>query len=338
MWGTWGRGIAAFAMCTFVLFSSLACAAPDSSTAQSSVGKGERYVLGVSFPTTALPFRKSMADLALEQYGPNADNARVEIVLKDAEGSEQKQNQDIIDLVNSGVDGIVLVPGTVEGSISAVRYANDKEVPIITVDNRMEASTTAQVVSFVGADHYRMGFQAAGLLVSSLEKKKSGRNSWNVVELVGTRESSGAIDRGEGIAETLSSDSRIKIVGTYNASFTDVDAQSVMEDVLTLHDDIDGVICQNDMMALGCYRALELAGKRGDVVVVGIDGQSSVLHVMESGGIDGTVAQSPEMINRGIEKLCDYLDGAALDPSYIEETEIVSADKASAYLSSHINW
>lgn len=296
------------------------------------------YFIGVSFPTTQLAFRASMTDLVEQHYGDSSPADGVRVSVKDAAGSERQQNQDIIDLVNDGVDGIVLVPGSVEGQISAVKYANDQGVPVITVDNRIEASASAESVSFVGANHYEMGKQAAELLVSCLKEKWPTKSSWNVVELSGPPEASGTIDRGQGIDDYFAENASVSLVGSYNASFTSQNARSVIEDLLVLDPGIDGVICQNDLMALGCQQAIAGAGKTGQIVVVGIDGQASAVQAIEQGGIDGTVAQSPEMVLRGIELLCSYLDGGQLEPVYYEETVVVSSNNASSYLSSHTNW
>lgn len=332
---------ALFALCSSFLFLFCLCGCVSEGNDSSEKlpnQENEAYLLGISFPTTELAFRKSMFDIAENRYGDNSEDKKVQIITKDAHGSQQQQNQDIIDLVDDGVDGIVVIPGTIEGSLSAINYANNKDIPVITVDNRIEESSSADVISYVGADHYQMGKQAAEFLINSLEKQCADKDVWKIIELTGPKESSGAIDRGNGIADVLEADERIKVVGRYNAEFEESNAYSVMEDVLLLNPDIDGVICQNDMMALGCSSAIQEAKLENAIVLVGIDGQSDLLKEMSAGYINGTVAQSPEIIIKGIECLCDYLDGKPLQPLYIEETQIVSAVDADNYLATHTNW
>jgi ABC-type xylose transport system substrate-binding protein len=76
-----------------------------------------------------------------------------------------------------------------------VEYANDRGVPVITVDNTLEKAGGARVLSYVGADHFRMGAQAAELLVEVLEEKFPDEESWQVIELAGSPGASGTVDR-----------------------------------------------------------------------------------------------------------------------------------------------
>ena len=295
------------------------------------------YIIGVSLPTSRLAFRASMKELLLA-YSGQTEGRRAELKIYDADGSQKQQNQDILELVDSGVDGIVLVPNTMEGCLSAVEYANQKKIPVITVDNQIEKSTRAQVISFVGADHYRMGRDAAELFLDVLEEKLPEREQWNVIHLTGIPDSSGAVDRGQGILNVLDQEERIHYLGSFNGAFTIENAKSVIEDCLEIYDDIDGVICQNDNMAEGCFLALAEAGKAGDIVVVGIDGQESTLEIMAQGGIHGTVLQQPSMILKGISLLCDALDGMELNDNYFESTDIIRTENVNDYLENGLSW
>ena len=130
----------------------------------------------------------------------------------------------------------------------------------------------------------------------------------------------------------------MELVGIYNAEFTTLHAKSVMEDCLEIYGEIDGVICQNDLMALGCYEALREAERLGDIALIGIDGQKDVVEKMVTGGIDGTVIQYPDMILTGIRKLLDALDGREPEPEYIQETDKIRVKDAERYLEETRPW
>lgn len=296
------------------------------------------YTIGVSMPTTRLVYRKTMKELVEAAYPETEAHPDVRVQIYDAGGSQKQQNQDILKMVDSGVDGIVLVPNTMEGCLSSVEYANKKGVPVITVDNRIRDTASAQVVSFIGSDHSAMGRDAAELFLTILEKRYPEKEQWNVIHLTGIPDSSGTIDRGQAIAEILAKNERICLLGTFDGEFTVKNAKSVMEDCLAIYGEIDGVICQNDNMAEGCYQALEEAGRDGDVIVVGIDGQKSTLEIMKKGGIHGTVLQHPSMILKGIEALCGYLDGKPLEKNYFEPTDVIDADSVDYYLQHDLSW
>lgn len=325
---------------TAIVFTSILSGCTESRPRQQEpVNRSSKpYTIGVSFPTTRLVYRSAMKELIDSNYPETGGQSRAAIRVYDANGSQRKQNEDILKMVDSGVDGIILIPGTMEGCLSAVEYAATKGVPVITVDNRIRNSASAPVLSFVGSDHYAMGADAAKLFLQILEEQFPEKEEWNIIQLSGIPDSSGTIDRGQAISDTLAQNDRIHLLGTYDGEFTVANAKSVMEDCLAIYRTIDGVICQNDNMAEGCYQALKEAGKAGEVVVVGIDGQKSTLAIMAEGGIHGTVLQHPSMILDGIEYLCDYLDGTPLPATYFTVTDIIDTDNVHDYLEHDLSW
>lgn len=58
----------------------------------------------------------------------------------------------------------------------------------------------------------------------------------------------------------LSQEPRIRLLGTYNGEFSRLNAESILDDCLNVYPDLHGVICQNDLMAEGCYQALVRRG------------------------------------------------------------------------------
>ena len=109
---------------------------PSSSPASQEADQGS-YRIGVSFPTTSLLFRSAMFQL-LEEF--DLSEGSVELILCDGENSQEKQNQDLVNLIDDPVDGIILIPYTMEGPLPAIQYANDRGIPVLTLDNRVESS------------------------------------------------------------------------------------------------------------------------------------------------------------------------------------------------------
>ena len=309
---------------------------PDPS-AQAGEGK-KQYVIGVSIPTTDLAFRRTMFEMVKEAYPEGNTDKRAQVLVYDGKNSQKQQNQDIKDLIEQGVDSIVVDSYTTEGILSVIKYANERGVPIMAVDDRMETNSSAQVVSFVGSDHTKMGNQAAEMLLRGLKETYPEEETWNVLELTGIPGSAGAMDRGEGIHEVLDQEERVHLLGSYNGEFAEENAASIMEDCLGVYDEIHAVICQNDLMAEGCYREIEKAGKVGEILIVGFDGQRSVVEKIREGGIYGTVLEPPDMAVTAVEKLCDYLDGEELSPVYYQESIPIYPEDAERFLKENLAW
>ena len=118
----------------------------------------ETWKIGISFPTTDLIYRETMMEL-LKEY--EKDHPEVDFIIRDGESSQRRQNRDVLDMLEESVDGIILIPYTMEAPVPVIRYANEKNVPVLILDNEVIRSSTARTIGFVGADHEKMGEQAA---------------------------------------------------------------------------------------------------------------------------------------------------------------------------------
>ncbi|MDD6211972.1 MAG: sugar ABC transporter substrate-binding protein [Clostridiales bacterium] len=315
---------------------SLCCTGCNERTSESLTRENDGIMkIGVSFPTTKLKYRQAMLQL-LEEYARNCPETE-EIVICDADGSQEKQNQDLLDMINAGVDGIILIPYTMEGELSMIHYANEQDIPVLTLDNMVTSSVHAKITGYVGADHEHMGQQAGELLIQSLETHFPEEDTWNVLYLTGVPNSSGAVDRDKGIRNVLKKDKRVNIIAEYNGEFTEEKAESIMEDCLLVYPNLHGVICQNDLMADGCCNALEAADRLGEIALVGIDGQRSVVERIAAGEIDGTVIQYPSMILDAVSRMEEDLSGTYTGSYHsFQETNPIDRGNAAEYLEQNL--
>ena len=146
------------------LFLLLLCVSCGKEIPQEESG---RYRIGVSLPHTDSVYRSAMKSLAEQEY---QDSDRVELILMDGEGSQKKQNENLRDLIDGGVDALVLVPTTLSGPVPMVRYANEREIPVVVVDDSLDMTQGISVVSLVTSDNETIGYMAADLLIQGLKE------------------------------------------------------------------------------------------------------------------------------------------------------------------------
>lgn len=304
--------------------------AQPAASSQTSVAaeSEESYKIGVSVPSMEYTFFAQMETAINDMYPKDG----VEVTVYDGENNQEKQNKDVEDIVTMGYDGIVLIPITVEGAVPAISYANEHDVPVITVDREVTADAGVDVIGFVGADHVDMGKQAGTLLVDTLEKMFPDAPTWNVIELEGTQGASATLKRGEGIHEVLDANDRVNVMASMDGNFSTTEALSIAEDMLTAHSDLNAFICHNDDMAMGCYQALVNANKVGQVAIIGIDGTLSCVQTIADGGIQGTVIQYPAMVTLGVDTLVAHIKGETTEYYNYYPTEPIPADQAQAFI------
>jgi len=301
--------------------------------------ENRRYTIGISLPHTENPYRNAMKSLLEEAYGEgSSDDRRADILIYDGEKSQKKQNEDLLEMIRMRVDAIVLVPATYDGPISMVKYAGENGIPVIVVDDDLDMTQGAVVTSRIAANNIQTGYQAAQLLLEGVEKKYPEEPVWNVIELTGMSDVSSVISRTQGRVEAFLNLENVNLLGSYVAGYERAHAKSIVEDCLNIQKDIHGILCQNDLMALGAYDALKEAHMLDKVVVVGIDGQREVWNRIMDGFIYGTVVQQPEMVCQGVEIACDYLDGKYVEEVYYQETVSITLENVREEMLKGTSW
>lgn len=113
----------------------------------------------------------------------------------------------------------------------------------------------------------------------------------NVVILEGPLGSSPQLGRGKGIQNVLDKNPGIKVLAKDTANWKRDEAVNKTSNwISAFKGEINGVISQNDDMALGAIQALREAGVSG-IPVVGIDGIEDGLKAVQSGDMIGTSLQ-----------------------------------------------
>lgn len=265
------------------------------------------YKIGFSISTLNNPFFVTLSDGAKAVSKENG----VDLVIVDAQDDASKQASDVEDLIQQGIDLLLINPVDSSAVGSAVESANAAGIPVITVDR---SADSGEVVAHIASDNVEGGKLAGEYL---LELVGEGAK---VAMLEGVPGSSAARDRGEGFLEAV--EGKVDLVSSQPANFNRSEGLSVMENMLQAHPDIEAVFAQNDEMALGALEAISAAGK--DIVVIGFDATDDALKKIDEGKMAASVAQKPEEIGRtAIETAVKYLNGEKVEEFVPVELELV---------------
>lgn len=265
-----------------VMMIAAGCSMQAPTDGKDSDKKNGKMKIGLSISTLNNPFfvtLKKGAEAKAKELG-------AELITVDAQNDAAKQTSDVEDLIQKGVDIIVINPTDSDAVGSAVTAANDANIPVVTVDR---SANSGEVVSHIASDNVEGGKMAGDYVVELVGKDA------NVVELEGIPGSSAARERGEGFHNVA--DDQLKVVAKQTANFDRAQGLSVMENILQSNSDIKAVFAHNDEMALGALEALKSAGKQ-DVIVVGFDATDDAVKAVKNGEMAGTVAQKPELIGQ----------------------------------------
>lgn len=212
-----------------------------------------------------------------------AKKLNVHLIESDGQGNAENQIAQVQNFIAQNVDAIILNPYDREGSAPAVDLAVQAHKPIVVVNALVANMDKAN--AYVGSEDAEAGRIEAQRMADVLHGKG------NVVIIHGPNGHSAEVQRTEGIREILKKYPDIKVVAEQTANWDRAQALNLMENWLASGQKIDGVIAQNDEMALGALKAIQAAGKGGQIAVIGIDAIPDALKAVADGQMVGTVFQ-----------------------------------------------
>jgi len=270
----------------------------------------EKKKIGLSISTLNNPFFVTLKEGAEAK----AKELGVDLTTVDAQDDPAKQVSDIEDLIQQGVDLVLVNPADSSAVVSAIEAANDAGIPVITIDRSAEGG---EVAAHIASDNVAGGKMAGELIIEQL----AGRGK--VVELEGISGSSAARERGQGFNDAIKEASGIEVVARQTANFDRAQGLSVMENIIQSTKDFQAVFAHNDEMALGALEAIEAAGLK-DVIVVGFDATDDAVKAVEEGKLFATIAQKPKKMGEiAVETAVKVLNGEKVDTFIPVELELI---------------
>ena len=269
------------------------------------------YVIGISQCSEDIWREKQNAELRMGTYFHDG----VELRFASAYDSDQRQIEQIDSLVASGINLLIVAPNQVATITPAIDRAYDQGIPVIVFERKTNSN---KYTAFIGADNLEMG----RLMGEYIATRLNGRGK--VMEIMGLKGSSPAIDRDKGFKEAISKYPQIEIVATLQGDWTENSAYNAVKDFKGDLSDVDFVFGQNDRMAIGARKAL-LATRHSPLTTkfCGIDGLPG-----EGGGIacvrDSILDASyiyPTHGDQLLQLAVDILDGKP----YQKEIQLMSA-------------
>lgn len=241
----------------------------------------------------------------------------VTLITHDQKSDESELVTGATNLINQGVDALIVSPCKPEVMSTIVDLAHENDIPVIILDIG-DGNSDKDVI--VVSDMYGGGQIAGKYAVDLLKDKGVTDGEFAIIKC--EESAVYAIQRGEGfkfIMETAG----FTLATELTANSDTTQGYAAMQDILTGYPDIKTVFAENDNMALGAASAIDEAGKSGEILVFGFDGNESAVEAISDGIMSGTIAQQPVEIGKlGIELSLQKINGQELDYNNAESKEI----------------
>ena len=275
---------------------------------QDAASSDKKITIGFSVSTQNNPFFVKMADSVKAE----AAKQGVDVKIVDAQNDPAKQANDVSDLIEQGVNVLIVNPVDSAAIGNSVVAANDAKIPVITIDR---SSDSGEVVTHIASNNIKGGEMAADFLV-----KKLGEGA-EVAELEGIPGASATRESGQGFHNIA--DKKLKVVAKQNADFDRSKGLTVAENMLQANPNIKAIFAQNDEMALGAISAAKSAGK--NILVVGFDGTEDGIKAVNSGDMIATIAQQPDQMGViGVDTALKLVKGEKVEKSIPIDLKLVT--------------
>jgi ribose transport system substrate-binding protein len=212
------------------------------------------------------------------------------------------------DMIARGVDAMVLAPLDDTALAPVCREAKREGIPIVIFDSDIRWD---ERVSFVATDNRRGGELAAERMGELL----SGRG--RVIVMRYQEGSASTMAREAGFLETMAArfpDIEIVSSNRYGGATTET-AYATAENLLVSFREVEGIFTPNESTTFGMLRALQDAGRAGQVKFVGFDSSDRLVAALRDGKIHGLVLQNPfAMGERGVATAVAHLRGETVEP------------------------
>ena len=209
----------------------------------------------------------------------------VRLVLVDAQADAQKQISQTENFISQKVDVIILNPCEFEASSPAVERAKAAKIPVVNVNSVTKATPDA----YVGSNDEEAGVMA----MEAIAQKLNGKG--NVLMIHGIMGQSAQLQRDAGAHRVLAKYPQLKLLDQQTAGWDRAKAMALTENWLQAHrGNFQAIFAQNDEMAMGALLALERAGAKKEVFVIGVDAIAQALTAVKEGRLDATVFQDAE--------------------------------------------
>ena len=238
------------------------------------------YTIGFSQCVGSDLWRRTMLDeMKMElSLHPNA-----KFIYADADGNSDKQVEQVKQMLNKGIDILIISPNEAKPLTDIVEQTYNKGIPVIVIDRK---TSSEQYTAYVGADNYQIG-KMAGEYMGSLLKGKG-----NLLEVMGLPGSSPAIERQRGFDDGLKKYAGIHITEQVYGDWLKANTETQLLKLKDNLSNINAVFAHNDVMASGSREVLNRLNIKHPIKVIGVDalpGNGGGLQMVASKTIDASL-------------------------------------------------
>lgn len=281
---------------------------------------------GVLMKTLANPFWGAMG--AGVEAG--AQEAGVSYYMQAVESDQAAENQ--LNVCNTMLerDPVAMITAAINSTnlLPCLKAAQESGIKVVDLDGNLDPDILAaegiDITFSIGSDNVLAGGQGAEYVVGQLGADATGP----VLVIEGLSGNITGQKRATGFADKLAELAPgLEIVASLPGDWDRGKAANITNDILTRYPDLKAIFAANDGMALGAVESVFAAGKGGEVVIVGVDGNSDAVKSINEGRLTASVAQLPYLVGKqAVENVKVAVEGGDVPDHITVPTLVLTKD------------
>ena len=298
-----------------ILIIGYICVKPDFSAGQ----KENARLIGVTYMTMNNEFYGIVNEQINHRVEAQGDN----IVLRDPALSVERQISQIEEMLDMGIDALVVTPVDSSALIDVIKKAKAMGVKIIVVDTELEDPGLSDVT--IKSDNYNAG-KSIGQYYCSNHPEGS-----RVLVMTHNEAMSGR-QRVQGFLDAVSQNKKTNLVGEIPCEGQYEIALPGLEKFIQSGKEFDVVFCLNDFAALGAASALEKYGMLDRVELYGVDASPDAKALINEGKMQASAAQFPTRIGmEAADSLYALLNGETVPSEVVVPVQVVTRTNVGSF-------
>lgn len=285
-----------------ILAAALCARSPVEPGGAAEEAEAEALLVGLSMAETRSPGTIELVD----HMSQAAKMRGMQVIYHDLERkTSDTQRRDALQMLEDGIDYLVLMPRSTDIISEIVAEANAREVPVVLVCSDQSFRNACD--GFISID-----YELEGRLCARELAAKYGDGICNIVEILGPEDSAIATRRDTGFRNELQRWPGLHVVESVRGNFDRVSAENAITDLISRMPagSFQAVFACSDEDGLGARSALKLAGYQPgkEISIVSINGIQDAIKALIAGEYTATIESGKslgEQVILMVERLRD---------------------------------
>jgi len=280
--------------------------------------KEDSFLIGASYMTMNNEFYKIMSEEITNKVEAKGDR----MILRDPALNEERQIEQIYEMLDMGVDMLIITPVNAESLTEVLKKAKSQGVFIVVLDTSVQDDTSVDCT--ITSDNYQ-----AGVLVG--EYFLSRHDEAHIIIMTHETTRSGQ-DRVQGFLDVVSQNENMEIVRKIECEGQLEIAMPKLKNAIEEGIEFDSVFCLNDLASVGAAAALDEKHMLGEIELYGVDASPDSKALIAEGMMQASAAQFPTEIGKvASEVIYQLLEGKQVEKNILVPVKLITQENVLSF-------